>query len=113
MEVDYDLVLDKISIDPHNYSAVFREVRVLWYEPGNNDPAGETVIWDGTGDSPFTKTETGYKYKGSIAITPPTPTTNRFALRFTARIYGNDSFDQEDGFERIHTTEKFNLPAGS
>ncbi|MGX8687130.1 MAG: hypothetical protein ACSW8K_04935, partial [bacterium] len=108
-DVVYNLALNKTDGDPHNYSARFSEVSVLWYEPGNNNPVGETVILNGT----FSGSGTAYKYEGSFSTSPSSSAVNSFALRFKARIYGNDSFDQESGFERIHTTDKFNLPAGS
>ncbi|MBQ3974420.1 MAG: hypothetical protein II628_09670, partial [Lachnospiraceae bacterium] len=69
--VDYVLTLHRQNGDPHDYSADFREVRILWYETGKDTPAGETVIWDGSGSSPFTESGASYRYSDSIPLAPP------------------------------------------
>ncbi|MBQ5361336.1 MAG: hypothetical protein IIU47_09870, partial [Lachnospiraceae bacterium] len=113
IDVDYSFRLEKQSGDPHSYSVRFKEVSILWYKTGSDTPAGEAVIWDGSGAYPFTGSGTSYNYKASYPTAPPTPDTTSFALRFKAQIIGDDSYDMPGGFEQIITSGKCSLPAGN
>ena len=113
IDVDYSFRLEKQGGDPHSYSVRFKEISILWYKTGSDTPAGEVVIWDGSGTYPFTGSGTSYNYKASFPIKPPTPDTTSFALRFKAQIIGDDSYDIPGGYEQVHTSNKCSLPAGS
>ena len=113
IDVDYSFRLEKQSGDPHSYSVRFKEVSILWYKTGSDTPAGEAVIWDGSGAYPFTGSGTSYNYKASYPTAPPTPDTTSFALRFKAQIIGDDSYDMPGGFEQIITSGKCSLLAGN
>ena len=108
-EIDCDLILDQDGDDPHDYNLEFREIRVFWYYAGDDTPADEQVIWDGSGSYPFSGSGTDFNYSDTINVTPPNTDYRRFSLQFYATAAGNDPYDGDDEIDLYHDTDIWQL----